>query len=486
MNNLILMSEYVLGRMRRIFFMSYPETRIDYKESRIRYTIGDSMAQTIAQLSGGTFLVMLMEEMGISDGNMGIIASFGCIAAMMQLVSVKLTGKIQKNKLLVCLTVLQRLWLSFIFFLPLLPIEKKSARFLMVGCYCFVQLCVQLGTPATIDWIASLAPSRIRGHYFAIKDSVAVMVIIVSTLIMGIVVDVAKAVNPHAAFAALGTVIGIMTVINVAAFAGMKEPKLSCTDENGKEYVGSLARKKHHLEEEAEKERDKENGRSRRGGNAGILGGLKEAFQERPFRRILLLNGVWVTGYYVAIPFNSSYQVKELQLPYTYLMVLSFVTNLLRIYLAPKAGKLADKIGIARVTKWTLGAVLGYLLVMVCSVPSNAYVTSALSAAFLALGWTFVGTGMLGLQLESFPEEKRIVQFALFSVLSGTYGFLVSVVAGNLINALQKMNLEILGIRLYAQQITNLAGCVFIVITIFYLSGWVREAEEKGRSAVKK
>lgn len=468
MNNLVLMTKYARGRMRRIFFMSYPENKMDYKQSRISYTVADSVAQTIAQLSGGTFLVMLMEELGISDGDMGIIASFGCVAAVMQLAAIKLSGRIRKNKLLVCFTALQRVRLAFIFFIPLLHMEQSVARVLMIVCYGFAQLMLQLGNPALIDWIASLVPTKVRGRYFAIKDAMAVLTVIISTLIMGIIVDITKRADSKAGFVILGATIGIMALINIIAMLRMKEPKLSCVDENGRELTGGLAKRKHKQEAEGAFH-----------GSIKIFPALKDALCSDKFRKVLILNCLWVTSFYLASPFNASYQVKELELPYTYIMILSFVTSLLRVYLAPRAGKKADQIGMIKVTRWALTAMCGHYLTMAFSVPENAYITAAIAAVFSALGWTFISTGMFGIQLEGFDEEKRIVQYALFSIISGAYGFLVSVAVGKLINVLQKEKLLIGGRAVYAQQITNAAGLLFLLLTIYYLSRRMQQTKRK-------
>lgn len=163
------MTNYIMGKMRRIYFMSLPETRRDYKKSRICFTVGDSAAQTIVQLAGGTFLVTLMGALGISDGNMGIIASVGSLAAIAQIISMKLSTQLKKNKLFVCLTVLQKFWLAFIFFIPLMNLAAGVKKWIMVAAYCFAQVCIQVGTPATVDWIASLIPPKLRGRYFAKK-----------------------------------------------------------------------------------------------------------------------------------------------------------------------------------------------------------------------------------------------------------------------------------------------------------------------------
>ena len=456
MNNVVLMTNYVMGKMRRIYFMSLPENRHDYKKSRVCYTVGDSAAQTIVQLAGGTFLVTLMEVLGISDGNMGIVASISSLAAIVNLISMKLSAKLEKNKLFVCVTVMQKFWLAFMFFIPLMSISSGMKRVLMVACYCLAQVSIQLGTPATVDWVASLIPSKLRGRYYATKDSIAVFVVVTVMLLMGIFIDIIKEVNINIGFIVLGTVIALLALINVVSFSKMKEPKVSAMDNSGKEIHGSLVKKS-------------------RGGayqkqDISIIREAKEALKNKGFRKILWLNFLWLTAFYSASPFNSSYQIKDLSLPYTYIMILSFATSMLRIYLTPKAGKLADKLGMAKVMRWALTAMGLHYTMLSLSRPSNAYAMAAMASTFSALGWTFVGIGMLGIQLEYLDEKKRIVQYAFLAMMSGVYGFLVSFVAGRLIDMLQGIELSIGSYKVYAQQITNLNGVVFVVITILYLT----------------
>lgn len=465
MNNVVLMTNYVMGKMRRIYFMSLPENRHDYKKSRIFYTIGDSASQTIVQLAGGTFLVALMGALGISDGHMGIIASVSSLAAVANLLSMKLSTKLEKNKLFVCITVMQKMWLAFIFFIPLMNLPSGVKKWLMVLCYCFAQISIQIGTPATVDWVASLIPSKLRGRYYSIKDSVAVFVVVTVMLIMGVFIDFMKGYDINLGFLILGVVIAILVLINVIAFSKMNEPKMSMADHGGKEPHGALARKNRMMYGQKQK--------------INIFNETKEALKNINFRKVLLLNCFWMTAFFSSSPFNSSYQIKDLSLPYTYIMILSFVTSMLRIYLTPKAGKMADRLGMARVLKWALSAMGLHYLMMALSRPSNAFFMAAGAATFSSLAWTFIGIGMLGIQLELLDEKKRISQFALLSVLSGIYGFSISFLAGNLIDILQRADLRIGSYQVYAQQVTNIIGMVFIVGTIVFLSKSIMNTKSK-------
>jgi sugar phosphate permease len=215
--------------------MALPESKEDFKKSRIYYTTADSAAQTIVQLAGGTFLATLMAYCKISDANIGIITSLVSLAALSQLFLINFVKKIKKYKFLVCFTALQRLLFFIIYLIPLLSIGSAEKAVLIVILFSVGQIFVQIGTPASQDWIASLVPSRLRGKYFSIKDSVAVFIVSSTMLLAGIVLDYFKKRNILIGFIIVGTLNLILTLINVIALSLMKEPKISYVNEAGKE-----------------------------------------------------------------------------------------------------------------------------------------------------------------------------------------------------------------------------------------------------------
>ena len=80
MSKLILDFNWLLGHLRRIYFMALPENEEDYEKSRGYYIAGDSATQTIAQLAGGTFLVSLMLSVNIPDATIGSSHSMASFA----------------------------------------------------------------------------------------------------------------------------------------------------------------------------------------------------------------------------------------------------------------------------------------------------------------------------------------------------------------------------------------------------------------------
>jgi len=444
-----------MGKVRRIYFMALPETKKDMKSSRIYYTTADSAAQTISQLAGGTFFATLMSQSGISDANIGIIISLVSLAALSQLFLINFFKKIKKYKFLVCATALQRALFAALYLIPLLGIGNTEKAILIVLLYFVGQIFVQIGLPASQDWIASLVPSRLRGKYFSIKDSVAVFIVSSMMLICGMILDHFKKTNILTGFNIIGAIILILTLINVIALSMMKEPKTSYVNAAGKEMHGRLAK------------RAKENEAVEV--TQSILSEVKEAFHNRKFRKAFTIQCLFILSFYICLPFNASYQINDLKLPYTFIMLVGFILNLYRICITPKLGRLADKFGMGKLLRYSMLALGFNFLTTVFTMPFNAYPLHVIGSFFASTAWAFLGIGLFGTQLDFFKSEKRMIWLTITSSITGVFGFLVSIVGGTLLNHLQKLDLQLFGQRIYAQQILNLIGFCIILFAVYYI-----------------
>jgi hypothetical protein len=445
----------MMGQVRRIYFMALPESKQDMKSSRIYYTTADTAAQTIGQLAGGTFLATLMSHSGISDANIGIITSLVSLAALSQLFLINFFKRIKKYKFLVCATALQRALFALLYLVPLLGIGNIEKAISIVVLYFVGQIFVQIGLPASQDWIASLVPSRLRGKYFSIKDSVAVFVVSSTMLISGMILDYFKKANIMTGFIIIGALIFLLTMLNVIALSRMKEPKLSYVNEEGKEMHGRLAKRAKEHEGNLETQ--------------SIVSEVKEAFGNRKFRKAFTIQCLFILSFYICAPFNASYQINDLQLPYTFIMLVGFVFNLYRIYITPKLGRLADKFGMAKLLRYSMLALGLNYLSMSFTMPFNAYPLHILGSFFASTAWAFVGIGLFGIQLDFFRNEKRMIWLTITSSVSGVFGFLISIVGGTLLSHLQKLPMELLGKKIYAQQILNLIGFLIILFAVYFI-----------------
>lgn len=458
-NNFMYLHQYLMGKFRRIYFMALPESKQDMKRSRIDYTIADSAAQTIVQLAGGTFLATLMSNSGISDANIGIITSLASLAAISQLFFINFFKRIKKYKLLVCATALSRTAFSLLYLIPLMALTSTANSILIVLLYFSGQLFVQIGNPPTQDWIASLVPSRLRGKYFSIKDSVAVFVVSALMLICGMVLDYFKRSNILTGFIIIGATIFLLTLINVIGLSLMKEPKLSYINETGKEMHGRLAKKVKDMEPTVKSQ--------------SIPSELKEAFRDTRFRKAFTVQCLFMLSFYICLPFNASFQINDLHLPYTFIMLVGFICNLYRIYLTPKLGRMADRYGMSKLLRYTILALGLNFLATTFTMPFNAYPMLIIGSFLASTAWAFVGIGLFGIQLDFYRSDKRMTWLTITSSLTGAFGFLVSILGGRLLSLFQSLPLKVLGQKIYAQQILNLIGFVIILITVYYIRNYV-------------
>lgn len=463
----ILMTQYALGKVIGLYCMALPENEADYRKSRHRYIVGDAAAQTMVQLAGGTFLAGLLTYVGVSESNIGVFTSLASFAALFQLLMIGYLRRLKKCKPFICVSVFMKLLFSSIYFIPMLNISGEMKAFWIIGLYFLGQIFLQIGTPAINDWMASLVPMKIRGEYLAVKDAFAVFTVATLMLLAGIMTDYFKNRNPLLGFGIMGIALFILVAVNVISFSLMKEPRLSYLDSEGKELHGSKAKKRKQQEQASF------------GHAGGILPELKEAFGSPRFRKAFFLNCMYITAFYTAAPFNAGYQIRELALPYTFIMIVNFGCNLYRVIITPSIGRMADRVGMAKVLKYTLFCLGLSFLVMAFTVPKNAMWMFLLSSVFSASGWTFIGNGLLGVQLEFVNSEKRILQLSLISSVSGAYGFFISFLSGQLMNFLYENPVQILGFTPYPQQLLNLIGFLLILITVWFTQSVVK-AERAG------
>lgn len=446
---------FVLGKLKKQFFRAYPENLEDYKRSRSLLIIYDICVAGLTAMAHGTFLVLLMTELGMSDGNMGLILSFHNFANIAQLISIKLSGRIVKNKLFVYHFETSRILLGVLYFIPFLFISSKAKVTIFVLMYCLVQICVYICSPAFVDWSASLVPEETRGKYYATKQAASNVASLVVSFVAGIVADALKTNHLNLLFIILGTAVITFGIGAVTSILFVKEPKTSYIDADGHEVVGSLIKKRRLANGKIE--------------DVSITKAFIEAMKSKGFRNLLVITCLWWTGYNASISFNTSYMLKELNLSYTMISFSSIVIGVIQAYLGPKLGKLSDKRGTAKVTSLLLYILALHSLFMAIATPQNGLVMFILSRICYAVAFAFINVGLLNLKLEYIPTGRRIVLLSVLEMISGVFGYAMSFVFGRFIDYFQAYALTKDTFIGYAQQYTNALSVVIFVIAAIYL-----------------
>lgn len=442
------------GRFRRQFFMAVPENEKDYQNSRNMFIAADAMYQMMLNLAGGTYLMSLLSYLGVSDGTIGIILSMGSLAAVFQLFILRYVQKLEKYKPYVVITVFQRLWLGVLFLIPFIGGSMKVKAALVIFLFLFAQIWSQTGNTVAISWMALLVPDKVRGAFLAKKESIAVFLAIFSTFCMGIVYDSFAGGDMKSAFGINGSVLIVLALVNTALFICMKDPRLIWVDEDGKELHGKLARR-------ARKEKPLQ--------SRPVLVILKEAFAAAGFRRVMLMTVLWNLCYFLIVPFMASYQIQDLGLSFTFVTLVNLISTVIRVSILPMMGKLSDRSGAEKAISLSLAVLMISYMIYAFTVPSNGVIMYCVATVVGAVGWSYVGAGLLNIQLKYMEESKQTEQYTILSGISGFTAILISIIAGEILDFLQKNRVVFFGKELYAQQVLNAVGAVLILILILYV-----------------
>lgn len=456
------------GRFRRQFFMAVPENEADYKKSRNMFIAADAMNQMIGNLAGGTYLMTLLAFLGVSDGTIGIILSLGSLAAVFQLVILRFMQKLEKYKPYVVATVSQRLWLGVLFLVPFFGGNNGLKAIVVIVMFLFAQIWSQTGNTVSISWMALLVPEEGRGRFLARKEMIAVFAAIFSTFVLGIVFDAFTDSKIKIAFGIMGSVLIILAVINTLMFLLMKDPRLILVDENGRELHGTLARK-------ARKERHIE--------TQTVMVILKNTFQHAGFRKVLIMTILWNVCYFIICPFMASYTIQDLGLSFTFVTLINLISTVLRVLILPMMGKFSDRSGAEKAMCTSLAILMLSYVIYAFTVPTSHIAMYISAAVVAAIGWSYIGAGLMNIQLKYLDKEKQTEQYTILSAISGLSAMGISVVSGIILDFLQEHRVKFAGQELFAQQILNIVGAVCIVIMILYVMIVVYQKPDKKEEA---
>lgn len=433
------------SRVKHMLFPPKPPHIQQHVNSRMSFALGEASWTAVDQMTAGTNIAAVMLFLGFQDGFIGIIISVGALACIVQVLTLPLHSRYKSHRTMVTITTSVRFVMPVLFLIPLFPIDASVKMVLFILVYVLAKLLISIGGPASSEWIAQLTPMSIRGRYFGAKDATCVVIQAAALLLSGLIMDKYRDTAPLVAFQWIALAIFVMCVLGLVAY-------LLTQDIPNRAYG---TEKKH-----------------------SILSEVKECLSSRTFRLILIGDLLWQVSFYIAAPFNSSYSIKEMGMSFTFLTVAGFGSSIGRIFCSRFMGRWADR---TSMTKALSTALLFYALTYLFWTiirPSTAIPIYILLLISATIAWSFIGAGMFGIKLALMPEDKRPKQLAVTSAISGTAGFLISLVSGQLLNFLQTIPMSIGQYVIFPQQILNFMGMCSTLLLVLYLRRVMAKEED--------
>lgn len=320
------------------------------------------MAEAMATLTGGAFLVSYALKLGASNFQIGLLASMPTLTNLFQLLAIYLIYLIGNRRVLsVTTSLFARLPLLMISLIPFL-FSPSTGLSLLIVFLSFHYILGAISGCSWNSWMKDLVPENQLGTYFSNRSRLIQMLNVVLSLACAFFLDFIKSrfpqweMNTYSIMFFLGGLAGLFGVYVVSK---VPEPKLAAIKSN----VFSL---------------------------------FKTPFKEKNFRNLLIFNSFWAFAVNLAAPFFSVYLLKMLNLPLSYVIgftILSQATNILFIRVW---GKYSDKYSNKTILRICGPVYLCCILAFTFTTMPHAH---SLTLPLLVLIYMFNGISIAGINL---------------------------------------------------------------------------------------
>lgn len=403
-------------------------------------------ARVIFNLTSGAFLVGFLKYMGASDTVCGYILSIPVLAAAIQFLAPIVLERLEFRKTIIILgSGLHRLLLSFMIFIPFIPMSNEFRLWSVALLYLVSNLAVSFVTPAIANLYVSFVEPQNRGRYFGMRESYLLAFATLMNLTMGLALDRFRGSgNELGGFVVLYVSIFILTLINTAAYLRMREVPLSH--------------------------------------NPNLMK-IREIFtiplKSPMFMKFFVLSIFWNLGIHLAAAFYGVYQVNDLALSFTEINLYGMLANVAYFISAMVWGKLADKLG------WAYTSMLSFVCIGLTSVmwflivrgPSMMPLLS-IAMVISGIAWSGINISLFNLQFDFMPAENRTVYIGFNSTVSGLLGYAASLVGASLVGIASGFEWSLFGFSFGIKQLLFLISGILISFCAVYIQLYMRKSRK--------
>lgn len=385
-------------------------------------------------LSSGAFLASMALYFGANDFEIGLLGALPFLSQSAQLVApylIHLTGN-RKALTISGFTLARQIWWLII---PLLFISANWRLEMFLVIVTLSALAGMLATPGWLSWIADIVPEKIRGRYFARRNSAIAATTVTATIMGGIILDRFKLMgNANQGFAAIigfGCVAAIVSTILLSRLPDKKPP--------------------------AKKNRYK-------------LAEIMEPLRDKRFRHLLKVFFVWNIAIGIAAIFFAAHMLTNLKMSFTQIAMYSSSVALIAVLTNKLWGGMIDRVGSKPVLVFCAFGISAVPMIWLFPRPGFLWILIFESIYTGAL-WAGFNLAAFNIPIANSPAAKRTQYLAMFSVMTGLGFFIASIMGGLLAEGLSGLHWHV-----GPQTIVNyhvlfvISSLLRILASIFFLS----------------
>jgi len=362
---------------------------------------------------GSVFLTKLLVMLGASSLQFGLLSAIGQLSQVLQPVGALVTRKlILHRKSTVMWAGAGRALTPLLGVIPLLFSRSVSLTAVLV-VYALSTAVLSVSTNIWMGWIARMVPLRIRGRFFAKRNTVLLSFGLTTAFLMGLLLDGFK--NDPGALRLVMT--GIFLVAGIIGIAGLRI--LAKQPEKPVELAGIQPVKM-----------------------------LTEPFHDANFRRLCLFGVWWMLAVGIGAPFWQPFMIGVLKMGVTHILLYGMTSTIGSILTLKYWGRLIDRYGNIMAMKFAICIGTVVPLIWLFVTPDSLWVIYAESVVSGSM-WGCVGIVTANLVLAVAPDKKVQTYSGVYGACCGA-GMMVTMLASGIF---MPAPMHIAGISLHPMQV---------------------------------
>jgi MFS family permease len=364
-----------------------------------------------AALVGGIFLSGLFIEMGTRDYLMGYIPFIGSIAGITLIFAGLVIERVKNRKrFIIILNIISKSLIVSAVWIPAF-INWEIAPFIMLPVV-FLGYSLQAFMGITINsWFVDVVDSRIRGRFMSTKQIFALIISATFPVIAGRFLD--SFINKYIVFCVIYSIAWFFMWLETYSFTKIKDPGFK-TLGKGKIKFKDL---------------------------------FSKPVKNKEFMKLMAMLGFFYFSWYMTMSFASVYQIRYLEIPYTFITAMGIINPILQMVWYPMWGKLTDKYGpqfIIRLALWMYVLQAGLWFCMTTG--SYYFIMPLLQVNASLIGPAFM-LGIFNTKYSVIPQEGRSIYDGFYTASVGAIILLAPTVGNLLKNFIDNNSNRVIGME---------------------------------------
>jgi len=385
-----------------------------------------------AALVGGVFLSGLFIEMGTPDYLMGYIPFIGSIAGILLMFAGLIIERVRNRKrFILTLNIISKTFIVATVWIPML-VPRSIAPFVMLPVV-FSGYALQAYMGITINsLLVDVVDSNLRGRFLGTKQIFALVISATFPVVAGRFLDTSP--DKYTAFCIIYSIAWFIMWLETHSLAKIKDP--------GFKTLGK--------------------------GNVKFRDLFMIPLKNKKFMKLMLLMAAFYLSWYMTMSFASVFQLRYLEIPYTFITVTGIINPVLQMLWYPMWGRMVDKYGpgfIIRVAMWLY---VLHALLWFCMTKSSFYFVRPLLMVNASLIGPAFMLGVFNSKYDVMPQEGRSVYDGFFTSCVGLIILIAPTIGNQVKNLIERNSSRIIGMEFPQFRLLFIIAAVLVLMINIY------------------